>query len=76
MIELSFAVRFQVLPDVVDLSSVLTLSGFGPGFVTALIGAGLRFEADRLARLVLLGNLVGGVAGSLLVLRVAVEVIS
>jgi hypothetical protein len=75
MIELSFAVRFQVLPDVVDLSHVLTLSGFG-GFVTALIGAGLRFEADRLARLVLLGNLVGGVAGSLLVLRVAVEVIS
>ena len=75
MIELSFAVRFQVLPDVVDLSYVLTLSGFG-GFVTALIGAGLRFEADRLVRRVMLGNVVGGLAGSLLVLLVALEVIS
>jgi hypothetical protein len=37
MIELSFAVRFQVLPDVVDLSYVLTLSGFGR----------LRHGADR-----------------------------
>jgi len=64
------AVRFQLLPDVLDISYVLAFSGFG-GLMAALVAAVARFEAERLARLVLLGNLAGTAAGSLLFLLAA-----
>jgi hypothetical protein len=40
------AVRFQLLPDVIDFSYVLALSGFG-GLLATLVAASLRFGADR-----------------------------
>jgi hypothetical protein len=52
------AVRFQLLPDVIDISFVLVLSGLG-GLVATLVAAALRIDADRLARLVVLGNVFG-----------------
>jgi len=54
---------------------MLTFSGLG-GLLASLVAPALRFEADRLARLVLLGNLLGGVAGALAVVLVALGVIS
>jgi hypothetical protein len=69
------AVRFQLLPEVVDVSYVLTFSGFG-GLLATMVAAALRFDADRLARLVVLGNLLGGLAGTLAVALVALGVVS
>jgi hypothetical protein len=69
------AIRFQVLPDVIDLSYSLTFSGAG-GLLATLVGASLRFDPDRLARLVVFGNLAGAVAGMLLFALIAIGVIS
>jgi hypothetical protein len=61
------AVRFQLLPEVIDLS--LIPSGCGVGaMVAALAGAFARLEPDRLARVVMLGNLIGGVGTTLALL--------
>jgi hypothetical protein len=56
-------VRFQLLPEVIDLSLIPTGAGTC-GMLAALAGAVARLERDRLARFVLLGNLVGGVAAA------------
>jgi hypothetical protein len=69
------AVRFQLLPDVIDISFVLVFSGLG-GLVATLVAASLRFDTDRLARLVVLGNLFGAMTGTLLMLLGALGVIS
>jgi hypothetical protein len=57
--------RVQLLPNVIDFTVVLTAAGFG-GLTASGIGAGLRFGPDRLGRLTLFGQLVGAVAGLLL----------
>ena len=57
------AVRFQLLPEVIDLSLIPTGCGIG-AMIAALAGAFARLEPDRLARVVLLGNIVGGVGMS------------
>jgi hypothetical protein len=69
------AVRFQLLPEVIDLSFVLVFSGLG-GLVASLVAALLRFDADRLAKLVVLGNLLGAVTGTVLLLLGALGVLS
>jgi len=69
------AVRFQLVPDVVDLSFVLVCSALG-GLVATLVAASLRFDTDRLARLVVLGNLLGALTGTVLLLLGALGVIS
>jgi hypothetical protein len=61
------AVRFQLLPEGIDLSFVLTVSGLFAA-ITALIGAMARFDPDRLARLVVFGNLLGAVVGTIFLL--------
>jgi hypothetical protein len=61
------AVRFQLLPDVIDLSLIPTGCGVG-AMIAALAGACARLEPDRLARVVMLGNLVGGVGTSVALL--------
>jgi hypothetical protein len=69
------AVRFQLLSDVLDISYILAFSGFG-GLVAAIVAAALRFRPERLARLVLFGNLFGAAVGCVLFLLGAVGVIS
>jgi len=44
--------------------------------LATLVGASLRFDPDRLARLVVFGNLAGAVAGMLLFALIAIGVIS
>ena len=60
MIVDAVAVRFQLFPEVIDLSLIPTGAGTC-GMLAALAGAVARLDHDRLARFVLLGNLVGGV---------------
>jgi hypothetical protein len=55
----SLATRYQLMPEVVDLSIVLTGAGLG-GLLGAACGALRRWPPERLGRVVLLGNLVGG----------------
>jgi hypothetical protein len=62
----SLATRFQLLPEVIDVSFVLTGAGLG-GLGGALYAALLRFSPDRLGRVVLLGNLVGAALAGVLV---------
>jgi hypothetical protein len=69
------AVRFQLLPEVIDLSYVLAFSGFG-ALVATLVAASLRLDADRLARLVVLGNVLGTAVGIVVLLLAALRVIS
>jgi formate/nitrite transporter FocA (FNT family) len=57
-VAVSIATRFQLLPEVVDPSFVLTGAGIG-GLGGAAYAAMRRFPPDRLGRVVLLGNLVG-----------------
>jgi hypothetical protein len=54
---------------------VLSVSGFG-GLLATLIAAVLGLHPDRLARLVVFGNLVGAVMGSLVFVLVAPGLIS
>jgi hypothetical protein len=59
------AVRVQLLPDVIDMSFVLTFSG-GGGLLATFVAAALRLDPDRPARLVVLGNLLGACVGALM----------
>ena len=55
----AIATRVQLLPDVIDLSFIPT----GSGVISLLFisyGAERQFEPDRIARLALLGTLLGG----------------
>ena len=62
--------RVQLLPDVVDLTSVLTFAGFGGLFATTA-GAASRLSPDRLGRVAMLGQLVGAVVGIFVVVILA-----
>jgi hypothetical protein len=61
----AISTRFQLLPEVVDPSYVLTGAGLG-GLGGAAYAALRRFPPERLGRVVLLGNLVGGATFALL----------
>jgi hypothetical protein len=54
--------RVQLLHEVIDLSFVLAFSGIGALF-TMFLAAVMRLDPDRLARVVLLGNLGGALVG-------------
>ncbi|MFL5816968.1 MAG: hypothetical protein ACJ76L_05135 [Conexibacter sp.] len=56
------ATTVRLLPEHVDLSIVLTTAGLG-AFVASCIGALLRFGAERLRRVALLGSMLGGTLG-------------
>ncbi len=68
------AVRVQLLPEVIDMSFVLTFSG-GGGLLATFVGVTLRLDPDRLARLVVLGNLVGACVGASMFALAAAAVI-
>jgi len=55
----ALATRVQLLPDVIDLSFIPTGSGVA-SLVFVGYGALRRFDPDRIARLALLGTLLGG----------------
>lgn len=69
------ATRARLLPEVIDLSSILSASGAG-GLVASVVAAALHFPPDRLARLVVFGNLVGAAAGIVLLGLAATGVLS
>lgn len=70
------ATRVQLLPEVIDISIVPTAAGFG-GLLAAACGAAFRFDSERLARVTLLGNLIGAaLAAAGLLLVVVVDVLS
>jgi hypothetical protein len=56
------ATTVRLLPEHVDLSIVLTTAGLG-AFAATCIGVFLRFDADRLRRVALLGSVLGGTFG-------------
>jgi hypothetical protein len=70
-----FAVRVQLVPDVLDLSVVLEASATC-ALLATIIGASLRFDADRLAKLVVLGNLIGAGVGTVVLILGALGVFS
>jgi hypothetical protein len=53
------AIRAQPLPEVIDLSIILTGSGLG-GLLGAVFGAMRGFDMDRIGRVSLLGTIIGG----------------
>jgi hypothetical protein len=63
----ALATRVQLLPDVIDLSFIPTGSGIG-SLMLVFYGAVRQFDPDRIARLALLGTLLGGVATAAIVL--------
>ncbi len=63
----ALATRVQLLPDVIDLSFIPTGSGIG-SLMLVFYGAARRFDPDRIARLALLGTLLGGVGTAAFVL--------
>jgi len=72
----ALATRVRLLPEVIDISIVPTGAGT-VWLLFATYGAARRFGPDRLGRITLLGNLVGGLAALLLlVLAVLIDVLS
>lgn len=70
------ATTVRLLPEVVDPSIVVTGSGLG-GLLAALFAAAHALPQDRLGRVVLAGNLVGGLFGALIfVLALVAQVLS
>ena len=63
----ALATRVQLLPDVIDLSAVPTGAGFG-SLLFCAFGAACRYDPDRLARVALLGTLLGGACTGLYLL--------
>ena len=58
----ALAFRVRLLPEVIDVSIILTFSGLGAvGFT--LYGAVRRFDPDRIARLTLGGTVLGTLGG-------------
>jgi hypothetical protein len=55
----ALATRVQLLPDVIDISIILTGAGLG-SLIFVVYGALRRFGPDRIGRLALLGTLLGG----------------
>jgi membrane associated rhomboid family serine protease len=65
----------RLLPEVIDFTLVTNLAG-AFGLVFTMIGALLRYDPDRLARLTLLGTVGGGAVGAVLfVIALALEVL-
>lgn len=52
------AVEIGLLPDRIDVGSILTASGFG-ALAAMAVAATLRFEQERLNRIVTFGTLLG-----------------
>ena len=72
----ALATRVQLLPDVIDVSIILTGSGLG-SLIFVFYGALRRFGPDRLGRLALLGTLLGGGATAVgVAIAVLVDVLS
>ena len=69
------AVRFQLLPEVIDLSLLPTGNGVG-AMLAAFAGSCMRFGPDRLARLILFGNLAGGALAALFLVAGVMGVLS
>jgi hypothetical protein len=70
------ATRVQLLPEVIDLSSIPTGAGIG-SLLFAGYGAVRRFDLDRIGRVTLLGTLLGGgVTAAGLVLALIIDVLS
>ena len=61
------AVRFQLFPEVIDVSLIPTGCGIG-AMLAAFAGAFARFEPDRLGRVIMFGNLAGGALAALFLL--------
>jgi hypothetical protein len=69
------ATRVQVLPEVIDVSIILTFAGLG-SLALSSYGALRRVNPDRIARLSLGGTLLGGAIGLLVFLIVlAIDVL-
>jgi hypothetical protein len=60
----SIATRVELLPDVIDVTTIPTGAGLF-GLLFSFYGALRRFDPDRLGRLTLAGNLLGGLAAAL-----------
>jgi hypothetical protein len=67
----AIATRVQVLPEVIDVSIILTFAGLG-SLALSSYGALRRVHPDRIARLSLGGSLLGGAVGLLVFLIVLV----
>jgi hypothetical protein len=63
----SLATRVVLLPEVIDLSLILTGSGLG-GLIGSTYAALRRLPPARLGQVVVLGNLVGGFLAGILLL--------
>jgi hypothetical protein len=71
----TIATSVQILPDVIDISVIPTVSGMGSLTLTSY-GALRRFHPDRVARLALLGTVAGGLLGiAILPLGLLIEVL-
>jgi hypothetical protein len=71
----AIATRVRLLPEVIDVSIILTGAGLG-GLAATTYGALRRYDADRIARLTLGGTVVGACVGLLVLLvGLAVEVL-
>jgi len=60
----AIAIRVRLLPEVIDVSIILTFSGLG-ALAFAFYGALRGYDPDRLGRLTLGGTLAGGLVGVL-----------
>jgi hypothetical protein len=61
------ATQIQLVPDVIDFTAIPDAAGT-LGLVFAAYGAARGFGPDRLGRLTLFGNLLGGVVATLVLL--------
>jgi hypothetical protein len=76
LIAAALAVRVQLLPEVIDISTIPTGAGLGSLGAT-FYGAARQFDADRLGRLALLGTLAGGAITTVgLLLALMLDVLS
>jgi hypothetical protein len=63
----AIATRVRVLPEVIDVSIILTGAGLG-GLAFTTYGAVRRYEPDRIGRLTLGGSMLGACVGLLVLL--------
>jgi hypothetical protein len=69
VIAAEIALRAQPLPDVIDLSIILTGSGFG-GLLGATVGALRGSDLDAIARQSLVGTVLGGIVTAVMFIAV------
>ena len=71
----AIAAEVRLLPRVIDFSVITDAAGVGAVAFT-MAGAVLRYDRDRLARLTLLGTVLGGGVGSVVfLLALVIEVL-